>query len=57
MHVLSGVYSSSIMYLGHRGQDSILSDRNQPLGENPVEFMHATKVLQATLFLLQASLF
>ena len=57
MNVLSGVYSSSIMYLGPRGQDSSLRDKNQPLGENLVEFTHATRVLHETLFLLQENLF
>ena len=50
MTILSGVYSSSIMYLDPRGHDSSLGDKNQPLGENLVEFTHATRVLQETMF-------
>ena len=57
MNVLSGVYSSSIMYLYPRGHDSSLRDINQSLGANLVEFTHDTRVLQTTLFLLEESLF
>ena len=45
------------MDLEPRGHYSRLRDKNQPLGENMVDFTHATRVLQTTLFLLQASLF
>ena len=47
MNLLSGVYSSSIMYLYPRVHDSILRDKNQAFGENMVNFTRATGVLQA----------
>ena len=53
MNVLSGFYSSSIMYLDPRGCDSSLRDKNQPLGENMVEFTHATRMLQEVFLLLE----
>ena len=57
MNVLSGFYSSSIMYLYPKCHDSSLRDKNQPLGSNLVEFTHATRVLQETLVFLQESSF
>ena len=57
MHVLSGVYSSSIMDLDPRGHDSSLRDKNQALGENMIEFTRATRVIQDVLFFLQEFLF
>ena len=45
------------MYLGPMGQNSSVRDKNEPLGENMVEFTHATWVLHGTLFFLKASLF
>ena len=57
MNVLSGVYSSSIIYLGPMGHNSSVRDKKQPLGADLVEFTHAIRVLQATLFFLQESMF
>ena len=57
MNVLSGVYSSSFMDLYPMGHDSSLRDKNQSLGENLVEFTHATRVLQEVMFFLQEVMF
>ena len=45
MHVISGVYSSSIMDLDPRGHESSLIVKKQYLGEKMVKFTRATRVL------------
>ena len=50
MHVISGVYSSSIMDLDPRGHDSNLREKNQYFGETLVNFTHDIGVLQEVLF-------
>ena len=57
MHVVSGVYSSSIMDLDPMGHDSSLIDKNQALGENLVKLTCAARVLQEVLLLLQQVMF
>ena len=57
MNVLSGFYSSSIIYLDPMGHYSSLTDKKKHLVSNLVEFTHATRVLQETLCLLHETLF